>query len=72
VEYIERKIARGVHGGNVILLHDGSHRAFGYDRSRSVAVTDRVIARYKAEGYEFVTVPEMMKGAVSSQLSAVS
>jgi peptidoglycan/xylan/chitin deacetylase (PgdA/CDA1 family) len=72
VEYIEKKIIPNVRCGNVILLHDGSHRAFGYDRSRSVAVTDRLIARYKTEGYEFVTVPEMMLGAVSSQLSAIS
>jgi peptidoglycan/xylan/chitin deacetylase (PgdA/CDA1 family) len=60
VEYIERKIMPHVRGGNVILLHDGSHRAFGYDRSRSVIVTERLIARYKAEGYEFVTIPKMM------------
>jgi peptidoglycan-N-acetylglucosamine deacetylase len=66
VEYIEKKVIPNVHGGNVILLHDGSHRAFGYDRSRSVIVTDRLIARYKAKGYDFVTVPQMMKGAVSS------
>jgi peptidoglycan-N-acetylglucosamine deacetylase len=72
VEYIEKKVMPNVHGGNVILLHDGSHRAFGYDRSRSVIVTDRLIAKYKAEGYEFVTVPEMMRGAVSSQLPAIS
>jgi peptidoglycan-N-acetylglucosamine deacetylase len=60
VEYIEQKVTPKVHGGNVILLHDGSHRAFGYDRSRSVIVTDRLIERYKAEGFEFVTVPKMM------------
>lgn len=70
VEYIENKVTSKVRGGNVILLHDGSHRSFGYDRSRSVIATDRLIARYKAEGFEFVTVPEMM-GAISSQPSAV-
>jgi peptidoglycan/xylan/chitin deacetylase (PgdA/CDA1 family) len=70
VEYIEEKVTSKVCGGNVILLHDGSHRAFGYDRSRSVIVTDRLIARYKAEGYKFVTVPQMMGKAVSSQPSA--
>jgi peptidoglycan-N-acetylglucosamine deacetylase len=72
VEYIEKKVVPHVHGGNVILLHDGSHRSFGCDRSRSVVATGRLIARYKAEGYEFVTVPEMMRGAVSSPLSAIS
>ncbi len=71
VEYIERKVSGGVHGGNVILLHDGSHRAFGFDRSRTVIATDRLIARNKAEGYEFVTVAEMMGGAVRDQPSVV-
>ena len=33
----------------------------GADRSQTVMATDRLIARYKAEGYEFVTVPEMME-----------
>jgi peptidoglycan-N-acetylglucosamine deacetylase len=69
VEYIEKKVVPNVHGGNVILLHDGSHRAFGYDRSRSVMVTDRLIARYKAEGYEFVTVAQMMGKAVVGRSS---
>ena len=71
VEYIEKKVTGKVRGGNVILLHDGSHRAFGYDRSRSVIVTDRLIAKYKAQGYAFVTVPEMMR-TVSRQASAAS
>jgi peptidoglycan-N-acetylglucosamine deacetylase len=56
---IERKVVRRVRGGNVILLHDGGHKEFGADRSRTVEATDRLIARYKSEGYKFVTVPEM-------------
>lgn len=73
VEHIERKVARRVRGGNVILLHDGGHHAFGTDRSRTVIATDHLIARYRAEGYEFLTIPEMMeKTAVSRQPSAIS
>jgi len=69
-EYIERRVRRQVRGGDVILLHDGGHERFGADRSQTVVATDRLIARYKSEGYEFVTVPEMMeRQAVSSQLS---
>jgi peptidoglycan-N-acetylglucosamine deacetylase len=68
-EFVERKVVRQVRGGDVILLHDGSHAAFGADRSQSVIATDHLIARYRSEGYEFSTVPEMMeKRAVSSQL----
>src|SRR5713226_4537211 len=34
VEYIEQKVAGKVGGGNVVLLHDGSHASFGTDRSK--------------------------------------
>jgi len=60
-DYVERRVSRQIRGGDVILLHDGSHVAFGADRSQTVIATDRLIARYKADGYEFATVPEMMK-----------
>lgn len=71
-EVIERKVTSRVRGGDVILLHDGGHRAFGTDRSRTVTATDRLISRYKKEGFEFVTIPEMMREAVSNQHSAIS
>jgi peptidoglycan/xylan/chitin deacetylase (PgdA/CDA1 family) len=71
VEHIERKVTNRVRGGDVILLHDGGHLQMGADRSRTVTATDHLIARYKAEGYEFVTIPKMMgRAAVSSQPSA--
>jgi peptidoglycan/xylan/chitin deacetylase (PgdA/CDA1 family) len=72
VEHIERKVTRRVRGGDVILLHDGGHLQMGADRSRTVAATDHLIAKYKTEGYEFVTIPQMMEkqpSAFSSQLS---
>ena len=62
-EVIERKVARRIRGGDVILLHDGGHKQMGADRSQTVIATDRMIARYKAEGYEFVTVSRMMGSA---------
>jgi peptidoglycan/xylan/chitin deacetylase (PgdA/CDA1 family) len=72
-EYIERKVMSKIRGGDVILLHDGGHKVFGTDRSYTTTATDRLIACYKAEGYEFVTIPEMMeKEAVSHQLSSTS
>ena len=62
-EQVERKVVNQVRGGNVILLHDGGHLDFGANRSFTVTATDRLISRYKSEGYEFVTIPEMMRKA---------
>ncbi|MFI5106924.1 MAG: polysaccharide deacetylase family protein, partial [Terriglobales bacterium] len=63
-EYVEQKVHKQIRGGDVILLHDGSHAEFGADRSQTVLATDRLIARHKAEGYDFATVPEMMGSPV--------
>jgi peptidoglycan-N-acetylglucosamine deacetylase len=60
-EIIERKVTKQIRGGDVILLHDGDHRQMGADRSQTVLATDRLIDRYKTQGYEFVTIPEMMQ-----------
>jgi peptidoglycan-N-acetylglucosamine deacetylase len=57
---IEKKITSRVRGGDVILLHDGGHKEMGADRSQTVLATDRLIERYKGDGFEFVTVPQMM------------
>jgi peptidoglycan-N-acetylglucosamine deacetylase len=72
VEHIERKVTARVRGGDVILLHDGGHKTFGADRSYTVAATERLIARYQAEGFEFVTVADMRKSVFSGQLPVVS
>jgi peptidoglycan/xylan/chitin deacetylase (PgdA/CDA1 family) len=65
-ESIERKVSRRVCGGNVILLHDGGHLQMGAERSRTVTASERLIVRYKAEGYQFATISEMMRGAAVS------
>jgi peptidoglycan-N-acetylglucosamine deacetylase len=67
---IEKKVVRQMRGGDVVLLHDGGHRAMGADRAQTVMATDNLIRRCKDQGYEFVTVEEML--AVSRQLSAIS
>ena len=66
---IEKNVAQQMQGGDVILLHDGSHRAMGADRAQTVSATDNLIRRYRDQGYEFVTVDEMR--AVSRPLSVV-
>ena len=57
---IERKVSKQIRGGDVILLHDGSHRQLGMDRSHTVAATDALLTRYKGEGFQFATVPEII------------
>jgi peptidoglycan-N-acetylglucosamine deacetylase len=64
---IERKVAKQIRGGDVILLHDGGHKQMGADRSQTVIATDHLITRYKSEEYEFVTIPQMMAKAARSR-----
>ena len=60
-EQITANAERQIRGGDIILLHDGEYHRMGVDRSRSVAATNRIVTRYKSEGYEFVTIPQMMQ-----------
>ena len=41
----------------------------GEDRTHTVAAADRLIRRYRDEGYEFVTVPHMMGQNGSARVS---
>jgi peptidoglycan/xylan/chitin deacetylase (PgdA/CDA1 family) len=59
---IERKVTKQIRGGDVILLHDGGHKQMGADRPHTVTATDHLIPRYKSEGYDFLTIPQMMEG----------
>jgi peptidoglycan/xylan/chitin deacetylase (PgdA/CDA1 family) len=58
---VDKLVARGsrARGGDVILLHDGSHTGPAVDRSTSVAATDEILRRLTDQGYRFVTVPEL-------------
>ena len=56
---IETRVVRAVRGGDVVLMHDGDHARMGADRSHTGRATDNLIRRYKDEGFQFVTVPEM-------------
>jgi len=58
---IEQKVSKQIRGGDVILLHDGGHKQMGADRSQTVLATDRLIERYKGEGCEFATIPQMLQ-----------
>ena len=59
---IETKVSSQMRGGDVVLLHDGGHKQMGADRSQTVLATDHLITRYKSEGYDFVTIQQMLVG----------
>ena len=66
-DQIYKRVSGKVRGGDIVLLHDGNDVAMGGDRSQTVVATDRLIERFKGEGYAFVTIPKMMgKVGVSS------
>ena len=64
---IEHKVTSQVRGGDVILLHDGGHREMGANRSQTVIATDHLITRYKSEGFDFATIPQMLTGKPEAQ-----
>lgn len=68
--FIMEKAGKGILGGDVILMHDGGHTRMGVNRSYTVAATDQLISEYKAKGYEFVSVSEMLAHASGAQHSA--
>jgi peptidoglycan/xylan/chitin deacetylase (PgdA/CDA1 family) len=52
---IVRSVLAGAKPGAIILLHDG-----GGNRAETVAALPRIIARLRARGYRFVTVPRLL------------
>lgn len=60
VNHVQRQMrARRVPQGEIILLHDGSHRAFGADRACTVEATRRFLEKYSAEDKKFVSIPDL-------------
>jgi len=55
---IVSKIHPQLRGGEVILMHDGSHRGFGTDRSATLGAVDELICRLGTNG---ITLGEMMR-----------
>lgn len=57
---IVRTCLRQMRGGDVILLHDGSHHGMGGDRAQTVIATDRLVENLHKQGREFVTIDDMI------------
>ena len=50
---------RRVRGGDIVLLHDGDHRAVGGDRRHTVEALAKWIPRWKVAGLRMVTLDEI-------------
>jgi peptidoglycan/xylan/chitin deacetylase (PgdA/CDA1 family) len=62
-EKLADSIVSGTHKGEIILLHDGygtSHNCPNADKSLTVEALPTIIEKLQAEGYRFVTVPELL------------
>ena len=57
---ITAAILADVKPGAIILLHDGYDNATGADRSGTVAAAEIIVKTLKAEGYQFLTVSELL------------
>jgi peptidoglycan-N-acetylglucosamine deacetylase len=56
---VERTVG-SAHPGSIILLHDGLNTGHGANQSETVRALPVIIERLRAEGYRFVTVPELL------------
>jgi peptidoglycan/xylan/chitin deacetylase (PgdA/CDA1 family) len=51
---------RRVRPGSIILCHDGYAQAETYERPATVALVNALVPALRAQGYAFVTVPDML------------
>jgi peptidoglycan/xylan/chitin deacetylase (PgdA/CDA1 family) len=47
--------------GEIILLHDGGHQAFGTNRSYTIEATRQLLAEHAPQGKRFVSIPELTR-----------
>jgi peptidoglycan-N-acetylglucosamine deacetylase len=62
-QFLAEQIIKKASPGGIILMHDGYgtiHNAPRADKSKTVAMLPLIIERLEAEGYTFVTVPDLL------------
>ncbi len=60
VEEMMRMAAKHWEPGAIVLLHDADGTSRGADRSNTVEVVRQIVQKYAAEGYQFVTLSELL------------
>jgi peptidoglycan-N-acetylglucosamine deacetylase len=58
VGYIVNKVLKNVHNGDIILLHD-----YVSGKSQTIKALESILPALSKQGYEFVTVSELLSGA---------
>ena len=57
-EVIASNVVDNIHPGAIILMHDGAES--GGDRTNTIKSLHQIIPKLQEQGYEFVTVPELL------------
>jgi len=65
-QVIANRILRYVRAGSIIVLHDGN-KGKGGDREPTVEATKLIVTQLRAQGYQFVTVPQLIALGVSAE-----
>jgi peptidoglycan/xylan/chitin deacetylase (PgdA/CDA1 family) len=55
----DKSVPSARNGGDIVLLHDGDHRALGGDRAHVVTALEYWLPRWRDQGAEFVTIDEV-------------
>lgn len=61
-ELVDRIVSQAI-PGDILLLHDGWETHQGADRRNTVAALKPILEKLKAEGFRFVTMPDLLKAA---------
>lgn len=59
-EEIARRVCEKAHPGAIVLLHDGDSPRKTASRQQTIEATAMIIERLRAEGYEFVTISQLI------------
>jgi peptidoglycan/xylan/chitin deacetylase (PgdA/CDA1 family) len=59
VAYLAAQIGSLEGDSAIVLLHDGDSEDLNANRWATVEATDRIVTRYRAQGFEFVPLSEM-------------
>jgi peptidoglycan/xylan/chitin deacetylase (PgdA/CDA1 family) len=68
---IARRVVSRARNGTIVLLHDAGSRSVFENRTNTVAALPSIIESLRDEGFEFVTVPELLMGDEGALVEAI-